>query len=100
MGSSVDAFTYWRREQEPIDHLQVLFDLAAYMDDLAIPIIDNAVGMVKKSVRAFEIYDSVFARYSFELNYKVGKPNAIMRVAGPGAKQVLFDLADDHFQLT
>ena len=100
MGSSVDAFTYWRREQEPIDHLQVLFDLAAYMDDLAIPIIDNAVGMVKKSVRAFEISDSVFARYSFELNYKVGKYNAIMRVAGPGAKQALFDLADDHFQLT
>ena len=69
------------------------------MDDLAIPIIDNAAKMVKKSTRAFEIADSVFTRYSFELNYKIGKSNAIMRIAGPGARQVLLNLADNHFQL-
>lgn len=76
----------------------MLFDVAAYMDDIAIPIIDTAANILHKAARAFEIADELFSKYSFKLNYKMGKSNAIVRIAGKGAKQIYQDLAVDNFQ--
>lgn len=69
------------------------------MEDVAVPIIADACDILHRAQRCFEIGYEVFRRFKFRLHFKIGKSNAIMRIAGPGAREATLELADAQFMV-
>ena len=90
------ALTFWGMTSEV---LPALFRMVAYMDDVAIPIVASAQEVIPKSRRAIEIAASVFQRFHFRLNYKVGKTNLVLRLAGEGSVEIRQQLEEDDFRV-
>ena len=63
--------------------LPAVYNPVAYMDDVALTIISDAATIFEKPRKAIEIADSVFSRFHFRLNYKLGKTNLILNITGP-----------------
>ena len=78
-GDQTDADVFWNQTADTA--LKVLFDIVAYMDDVAIPIISTPEAIVPLVRTAIETAASVFDRFQFNLNYTHGKTNLILRIA-------------------
>ena len=58
----------------------------AYMDDLALPVVEDAPKLVEKCVCVARVANKVFVRFGFEVNFSPGKSEALPLFFGTGSK--------------
>ena len=67
------------------------------MDDVAVPLIGPS-HLILGMVRDFYIVAAIFFhQFMFKMNYKAGKSNANVRIAGAGAREAYLALAENNF---
>ena len=92
----VELDSFWGGPQ--LELQPELFQMSAFMDDLAVPLIADTPSRILPMVQTTcEVAHSVSTKFSFLLNFAIGKTHAIVRIVGAGADPVRQQLLNDHF---
>ena len=97
-GGEDGADAFWNLTANTVLH--VLFQTVAYMDDVAIPILAKAMEITALIRTAIETAAEIFGRFQLRLNYKLGKTNLILRLAGPGKEAVQAEMEAANYHIT